>query len=144
MKTLIRPARLSDQEAIYWMLHDLENGDLDRAGFDRAFLKNLPNDAIGYFIAERAGVPIGLASCHVQMLLHHAAPIAEIQEMYVLPDFRSMGVGRLLMAAIRSFVRQCGASQLEVTTRRTRLDTHRFYEREGFVNSHFKLVLVEE
>lgn len=143
MEVLIRPARVSDQETFYRLLCDLENETLGRDGFEKAFLKNIKNDDIGYFIAERGGDPIGLASCHVQMLLHHAAPIAEIQEIYVVPNCRSLGVGKRLMAVMREFARQHGALQLEVTTRQTRTDAHRFYEREGFVNSHFKLVLVE-
>lgn len=140
MKALIRPARVSDQETMYRMLCDLEDETLDRKGFEKAFLKNIESNDIGYFIADRSGEPVGLASCHVQMLLHHAASIAEIQELYVLPDCRSLGIGKQLVAAVRDFSRQRGASQIEVSTRQTRLETHRFYEREGFVNSHFKLV----
>lgn len=142
MTVRIRPARASDQETMYMMLCDLEKDTLEHEGFERAFLKNIKNEDIGYFIAERLDEPIGMVSCHVQMLLHHAAPIAEIQEFYVSPSHRSLGVGKQLMQAVREFARQRGAIQLEVATRQTRHDAHRFYEREGFAKSHFKFVSV--
>lgn len=140
MKPLIRSARSADIEALYAMLCELENEVLDKKRFEEVFLKNLENETIIYVMAELDTLPVGMASCHVQLVLHHAAPIAEIQEMYVKPELRSRGIGQRLIEAIKIFARQQGADQLEVTSNQIRTETHRFYEREGFRKSHYKMV----
>jgi len=141
MEISIRPARPADADPIYGMLCDLENTALARESFDVAFLTNLGNENIQYLMAEAQGMLVGMASCHVQWLLHHAAPVAEIQEMYVDPTLRSQGIGNKLIEAIRHFAQARGAGQIEVTSNLTRLNTHRFYEREGFQKTHAKLVM---
>lgn len=113
---------------------------LDRPGFDAAFDHNIENRNIAYFIAEQSGRPVGMVSCHIQQLLHHAALVSEIQEMYVEPDYRSQKVGKALMEHVTAFAKGAGAIQMEVTSRATREQAHRFYEREGFQKSHVKLV----
>lgn len=113
---------------------------LDRLGFDAAFNRNMASPNITYFLAEHEGKPIGMVSCHIQPLLHHAALVSEIQEMYVEPEYRSQKVGNVLMEHVTAFAKKEGAIQMEVTSRATREQAHRFYQREGFEKSHVKLV----
>lgn len=136
----LRKAIKEDWGILYAMLCDLENHVLNKDDFQRAFNINLTSEAIIYLIAEWEGRPIGMASCHIQWLLHHAGRVAEIQEMYVEAGFRSQGIGSNLVAGLVEFAVANEALHMEVTTNRIRLDTHRFYEREGFVNTHFKLI----
>jgi PhnO protein len=136
----IRRASAADHEVIYQMICSLENMVLDRPGFDAAFDRNIVSPDITYFLAEQGGKPVGIVSCHIQPLLHHAALVSEIQEMYVEPEYRSQRVGKVLMEHVTAFAEGEGAIQMEVTSRATREHAHRFYEREGFEKSHIKLV----
>jgi (aminoalkyl)phosphonate N-acetyltransferase len=136
----IRRASAADREILYHMICSLENTILDRPGFDAAFDRNVANPNISYFLAELDGKPIGIVSCHIQPLLHHAALVSEIQEMYVEPEYRSQQVGKALMEHVTAFAKGEGAIQMEVTSRATREQAHRFYQREGFEKSHVKLV----
>ncbi|MCF0070949.1 GNAT family N-acetyltransferase [Dyadobacter sp. CY261] len=136
----IRRASATDREVIYNMICDLENTALDREGFNRAFDRNITSTNIAYFLAEHSSRPVGMVSCHIQPLLHHAALVSEIQEMYVEPEYRSQQVGMALMEYVTRFAKEEGAIQMEVTSRATREQAHRFYEREGFAKSHVKLV----
>lgn len=136
----IRRASAADREILYHMICSLENTILDRPGFDAAFDRNVANPNISYFLAELDGKPIGIVSCHIQPLLHHAALVSEIQEMYVEPEYRSQQVGKALMEHVTAFAKGEGAVQMEVTSRATREQAHRFYQREGFEKSHVKLV----
>lgn len=136
----IRRASPADRETIYAMICDLENTILDRKGFDHAFELNIASTHISYFLAEWDGQPVGLMSCHIQPLLHHAGLVSEIQEMYVKPEFRSRHIGKVLMAHVAGYAKGEGAIQIEVTSRATREQAHRFYQREGFEKSHVKLV----
>lgn len=139
-KLTIRKAEESDRNIIYDMICRLENMVIDVAGFDFAFDINIKNPGVSYFIAALEAEPIGMVSCHIQPLLHHAALVSEIQEMYVEPEYRSQHVGKALMAHVTDFAKSKGAIQIEVTSRNVREQAHRFYEREGFEKSHVKLV----
>lgn len=136
----IRRASPADRQIIYDMICGLENTILDRTGFDAAFTRNMASPNITYFIAEYEGRPVGMVSCHIQPLLHHAALVSEIQEMYVEPEHRSQLVGKALMEHVTAFAKREGAIQMEVTSRATREQAHRFYQRERFEKSHVKLV----
>jgi (aminoalkyl)phosphonate N-acetyltransferase len=140
MALLIRFAHFEDIEVLYVMLCDLENEMLDKKRFTEVFRKNLENKNITYLIAELDNRVVGMASCHVQLLLHHSAPVAEIQEMYVEAELRSQGIGQRLIEEILVFARKRGADYLEVTSNETRAATHRFYKREGFQKTHVKMV----
>lgn len=136
----IRRAVPSDTLALHAMLSSLEETPLPFADFKAIFSANLAHPLIAYWLAEYDQRPIGMISCHIQGLLHHAGRIAEIQEMFVEEPFRSRGIGKSLVAIVEQFARENKAQLLEVTTNQKRTDTHRFYLREGFVASHIKLV----
>ena len=136
----IQKATTGDRDIIYGMICRLEDFLLDPEGFDNAFNQNVNSPHISYFIAFNESKPVGMVSCHIQPLLHHAALVSEIQEMFVEPESRSLGVGHILMEAVVEHARQAGAIQMEVTSRATRELAHRFYQREGFAKSHVKLV----
>ncbi|HWV31816.1 MAG TPA: GNAT family N-acetyltransferase [Dyadobacter sp.] len=136
----VRRASAADREVIYNMICGLENMVLDRPGFDAVFDRNIASPNINYFLAELNRKPVGMVSCHIQPLLHHAALVSEIQEMYVEPEYRSQQVGKALMEHVTAFAKGEGAIQMEVTSRATREQAHRFYQREGFEKSHVKLV----
>ncbi|HEV7380599.1 MAG TPA: GNAT family N-acetyltransferase [Dyadobacter sp.] len=137
---VIRYAMEADMDVIYDMICELENQQLDKVAFSRVYLKNIQNPDIDYFLAILDDKSVGMVSCHVQGLLHHAALVAEIQEMFVYADYRSQGIGELLMTRVVQYAIQKGAIQMEVTSRATREAAHRFYERESFLKSHVKLV----
>ncbi len=137
----IRPARHTDLSFVYDCLCDLEETMLNPAAFEQIFLANVDNPAVRYVVAEADNVPVGFLDCSVQQLLHHAGPVAEIQEMYVLPNWRSQGIGEQLINHIVAMARHEGWVNLEVTSNRRRTRTHEFYERMGFANTHVKLVM---
>lgn len=117
---------------------------LDKHAFKAIFEANLADLMVQYVLAEADNQPIGFASCHVQRLLHHAGLVAEIQEMYVLPAWRSRGVGQVLVEHFMEQGRREKWVHLEVTSNRRRIRTHTFYERLGFVQTSLKFVWKRE
>ena len=83
---------------------------------------------------------VGYASVHAQWLLHHCGKVGEIQEMFVIADYRSKGVGSLLIQELMNVAERENFKILEVTANKKRLDTHRFYQRKGLEPTHFKFV----
>ena len=137
---LIRPAKSRDRDAVYAFLCDLESQVLAPTPFKDVFERNLAADSVHYLVAELESQVIGFVSCHVQYLLHHVGKVGEIQELYVLEEYRNQRIGRQLLAALDILAQQLGLVNLEVTTNRVRTDTHRFYEQLGFKATHYKFV----
>jgi len=135
----IRKASLNDFKSVYGFVNDLEETEFDIESIKRAFEQNISNPDSIYLIAEIDNKPVGYLSCHSQFLLHHGGQkIAEIQEMYVNPENRKTGIGKKLINELKRVAYQKGIEQLEVTSNNKRTKTHRFYEREKFVQSHKK------
>jgi GNAT superfamily N-acetyltransferase len=56
---------------------------------------------------------------------------AWVEDLAVHPEHRSRGIGKALLDAAKQWARERGATHLELDTAETRLDSQRFYEREG-------------
>ena len=135
----IRKASLNDFNSVYGFVNDLEETEFEIESIKRAFELNISHPDSIYLIAEMNNKSVGYLSCHAQFLLHHGGQkIAEIQEMYVNPENRKMGIGKKMIDELKRIACQKGIEQLEVTSNNQRTKTHRFYEREKFVQSHKK------
>ncbi|HML49112.1 MAG TPA: GNAT family N-acetyltransferase [Clostridia bacterium] len=137
----IRRAAAEDAGTLHRFIEALEGAAIDRWRFDELYFENLRSEDIVYLLALEAGEPVGFASLHVQRLLHHAAKIAEIQEIYVDPAYRKLGIGRALFQAARQEAEGRGCAQLEVCCNQVRKGSHVFYERQGMRNTHYKFTL---
>lgn len=138
----IRNVKTTDFESIHHFVNGLEATEFETKSLRDAFIQNINNPDFIYLIAEIDSQPIGYLSCHSQRLLHHGGQtIGEIQELYVKPEFRNIGVGKQLIDHLKALVKQKGIIQLEVTSNNKRVETHRFYEREQFIQSHKKFTL---
>ena len=127
-------------DTVYAFICALEETTIDRADFYAIYQLNLANPAIHYFVADKSGEVVGFVSCHIQHLLHHGGKVGEMQELFVRPDLRGQGIGQQLLADVTALAKREGCVNLEVTTNQKRQDTIRFYERESFQLSHYKLV----
>lgn len=125
-------------QAVYELLCELEGQILDRDGFFWAYEANLWDENICYFLALQGERPVGFASLHVQRLLHHLAPVGEIQEIIVTRECQGHGVGRALFEQALEAAKERSCAQLEVSCRQTRRESHAFYEKMGMKNTHFK------
>jgi ribosomal protein S18 acetylase RimI-like enzyme len=86
-------------------------------------------DEYATFIARQGTQPVGMVAAYrdeVQRDLFH------IVAMWVAPEVRRTGIGRLLLGQIEAWIRSCGGSavQLSVTTAATA--ARRLYESAGF------------
>ena len=96
-------------------------------------------------VAEVDGEVVGV--CQLIVFRHlqlRGGLCAEVESVHVHPDFRSRGIGGLLMGHVVSRARELGCYRVQLTSNNARPEAHRFYERLGFERSHqgFKLLLV--
>lgn len=139
--TNIRKAERNDFDAIHQFICELENETFDFDKQKEIFVQNIQQPNNIYLLAVENNSVVGFVSCHIQDLLHHGGPIAEIQEMFVAKEMRSTGIGKDLINALKQIVKERNVIQLEVTSNNNRSLTHKFYERENFKSTHKKFVL---
>ncbi len=135
---LIRPATITDFDVIFDFVCGLENEQFDRSRMRQCYVTNLYAPHHHYLLATVDGDAVGYITCHGQILMHHCGLVYEIQEMYVVPEYRSKGVGKLLLAALHERLSRENYVLLEVASSFKRADAHRFYEANGFVKATYK------
>jgi len=61
-------------------------------------------------------------------------PLAQLEELYVVPGLRDRGIGTALLTRALAEVEQRGAIEMHINVDEVDVDTRRFYERHGFTN----------
>ncbi|MFZ4543998.1 MAG: GNAT family N-acetyltransferase [Saprospiraceae bacterium] len=76
---------------------------------------------------------VGLITLTETLSLYACGLIGVINELYVVPEYRSEGLGKILLDKCKELGEEKGWKRLEVTTPGDEYEkTLRFYEREGF------------
>ena len=89
-------------------------------------------------LTDSNNLPIGYISCYGQILLHHCSMVFEIQEFFIKKEYRNQQLGTQLLLALENRLKEINISFLEVSANNIRLQTHRFYEKNGFKETHKK------
>lgn len=77
---------------------------------------------------------VGVVTVTESIALYAGGRIGVVNELYVVPPYRSEGVGKMLIDAVKQLAQERGWARIEVTTPGEDYDkTLRFYEREGFM-----------
>ncbi|MBK9338132.1 MAG: GNAT family N-acetyltransferase [Lewinellaceae bacterium] len=87
---------------------------------------------------------IGVITIVESLSLSAGGRYGVINELYVTPEYRSEGVGKMLLDFAKEIGEQRGWTRIELTTPGDEFDkTLRFYEREGFwkIGPRYKFIL---
>ena len=88
-------------------------------------------------VAELDGDVVGTVQMVIfRHLQEQGRRCAELESMHVHPDYRSHGVGGVLLAAAEEYAQAAGCYRIQFTSNKLRTDAHRFYERRGYEPSH--------
>jgi len=93
-------------------------------------------------VAEQNGEVIG--TLHLMFLpsvSFQGGLRAQVESVRVDTLFQSQGIGSEMMKWAMERAKQRGAHVVQLTTHKSRLDAHRFYERLGFKGSHLGMKL---
>lgn len=93
-------------------------------------------------VAERDGDVIG--TLHLMFLpsvSFQGGLRAQVESVRVDKRLQNQGIGNAMLKWAIARARERGAHVVQLTTHKTRLDAHRFYERLGFKGSHLGMKL---
>ena len=135
--TDVRRASADDAEVLARMLWDFntefETETDDVPVLTERFGRLLELPEIVAVVAEDDDA-VGFALLSLRPAIWFDGPVAQLEELYVVPDLRDQGIGTQVLDLSRRLVREAGAPEMHINVDEVDLDTRRFYERHGFVN----------
>ncbi len=135
---MFRKAALEDCLDVYRLICDLEKQELPFDIFQSIYTEQLESRSHSILVCELDETVAGVLHMRFERQLHHCDTIAEIMEFAIDPAFRSQGIGKKMLEYACTVAKEAGCCQIELATNQLRKDAHRFYEREGLHNFHFK------
>ena len=136
--TEVRRATADDAGVLARMLWDFntefetETDDADVLEVRFARLLVLPEMVA--VIAEDDDQAVGFSLLSLRPAIWFDGPVAQLEELYVVPSLRDRGIGTQVLELSRQVVREAGAPEMHINVDEVDVDTRRFYERHGFVN----------
>ena len=126
----IRPARPEDAPALHAM-NTVFNGETGVTVEQiRQRLLSCPEIVL---IAECSGTPAGFCCAQVHHSFCYPAPVAEVTEMFVTPDFRRRGCAAALLGGLERDLRtRFGVDELHLLTGLSNDAALAAYEKAGF------------
>jgi putative acetyltransferase len=101
----------------------------DGANFFRLDADEVSDGRGGFFVAYFDAYPVGCGA------VRRIEPqVVEIKRMYVAPNARGYGVGRLILEALETEAQRLGARRLVLETGPRQPEAIALYERAGFVH----------
>lgn len=134
---MIEKAKQEDLEAIYSLICELEQEEINREHFCRTYNDALKNNDVFFLIYRHDNKVIGFLSLYIHHYLHHHEATGEIVELVVLPEYRSLKVGSRLLDYAEDIAKQKGLGELELNTSTYRKKAQCFYEAHGYLKNHY-------
>lgn len=135
---MYREATLGDCKAVYNLICEMESKQLSFDRFSEIYEEQINSRYYYCLVCEIDNEVIAVLNLRFEEQLHHSECIAEIMEFAVDSSYRKRGIGKEMFDNACQFAKDNGCAQIEVACNQLRVDTHRFYSREGMQNFHFK------
>jgi putative acetyltransferase len=129
MSAIITPERpdTADARTLIMELEALLEPSYPRESRHGLSVEQLLAEAVAFFLLRSDGIP---ASCGGVKLV--GAEYGEIKRMYVRPQFRGLGFGRLMLDHLTAYARAQGVALLRLETGIHQHEAIGLYERMGF------------
>jgi len=136
---MIRAAIKDDLDAVYGLMRQLSRHEFTKEQFESCYLHSLESNDTYILVNEENTCICGCGVLSIHYPLHFSRKAAEIVNLIVDENARGRGIGKDLLAELEKVAHDNGCICIEVASSKQRIDAHRFYVREGFINDHYKL-----
>jgi len=111
------------------------------AALRRAVAELLRDSRAGcVLIARKAGRAVGYAALCLGYSIEFRGRDAFVDELYVAPELRALGLGAALLRALEAEARACGVRQLHLEVERRNEGARKLYLQEGFAETGRELL----
>ena len=132
----IRRAEAGDAAAVAQLLHDFNSEYDDYTPGVPALTERIAEllTANEIIVLLAGDPPLGFALLRLRPSLWAKAGDAYLEELYVVPEQRRLGIGRALLESAIEAARQAGANHFELTTGEDDKEARALYESRGLTN----------
>ncbi len=102
-----------------------------KAGND-SFLKFLANPNSYTYILKDDGKLIGFITFSIRNVIRYPKPIAEIEELYIIPDYRGEDLSKKLIESVLKKIKNIGCSRIYIGSEFKWKIAHKSYKNTGF------------
>ena len=134
---MIRAATKEDNQIVCGLIRQLSPYSFSDEQFETSYDYNLETNYILVYEENEHICGCGVLSIHYPMQFSRKS--AEIAALVVDENARNRGIGKELLLYLEKIAIENGCFRLEVATGKQRKEALRFYEREGFDSTHYKL-----
>ena len=137
MSVTVRKARFDDEEEVLALIPELfappgsTPPRYDKETAREAVQRAIAGEKTDILLAEAGGKVVGMLVLYVDILMVRFGLRCWLEDFIVLPDQRSKGVGKALLAEAAKWARARGCTHLQLNSGNGRVDAHRFYKANG-------------
>jgi GNAT superfamily N-acetyltransferase len=126
--------------AAYWAFENIPGFDAPRVSAQLTRLLGDPGLGCGW-VALADDVPIGYLLAVYVFSLEHLGLTAEIDELFILPQQRSHGVGAAMLGVAEAELAKAGCTNVSLQLSRDNDSARTFYHRHGYAErSQYELL----
>ena len=135
----IRKAIFSDVDEVYFLHTELKTNAFDKNKYNNLFKRELQDPHAYHLVAVDGQKIIGELAGKIEERLTHDRKVATIEGLIVSSGFRNRGIGKELFLAFEEIARKNDCEKIEVSSKITRVDAHRFYtDKVGMNKTHYR------
>lgn len=133
----IRRLELNDIEQSYKLLNELYHNDIIYDIFVDKYNNSLKDNNFYGIAAEENGIILGILISRIINRLVKSNDILHIDDLIVSKDYRSNGIGNLLLQNAINYAKERNCKTIELKSYINNEKAHNLYERIGFKKQHY-------
>ncbi len=136
----IRFAQISDYKNIIPLYNGFVGSDRYSQLDNDSFRKVLQSNNNFIFVATDKDRLVGFVSFSVRLVVRYPKSISEIDELYVLPEYRKRGVGKKLMDELEKKAKELDCYRIFIESHFDHKVAHKFYEALKYTNYGYHFI----
>jgi len=128
----IREARESDYEEIMPLMNIFVGEDRYSRHDGDSYKKVLQSPTNFAFVVEDKGKIIGFVTSSIRTIIRYPKPIMELDELFVVEEYRKQGIGKQLIEKIESLAKEKDCHRMYIASADRFTTAHKFYEGLGY------------
>ena len=134
MGIVIREAGEGDYKNLMKLYDEFVEEDRYSTGKEDSFQEVLASTENFISVAEDKGKLVGFVTFSMRWVVRYPTPIAEMDELYVKPEYRRQGLGSKLVEAILKKAAELGCSRMFIDTHIKHEAAQKLSEKMGFTH----------
>lgn len=134
----IRKAKIEDNDRVFELLNELYENKMNYNVFSEIYKEKINDKGSYYICAVEDEKIVGILISEISVKLHRAKKQSFIENLIIDKNYRSRGIGKLLLQDAIEYARNQDCEVIELTSRILNENAHRFYENNNFEKHAYK------